>query len=834
MRRLSASLLRSLVCVFLAVFLVAGMLPAMNVYAASDVDWYDDYDDSDELLPEEEGSSQPEYFDRSASAIKPQEEEGFGFAETSIFVPEGKKKTPELTGELPEGAYFTTSSKSILSVSSTSGAISGKKLGHAVISVCVKQEDGSVVTLDTIDAYCFRPSTFSIKKTGNSSSSPDPYRLLTVNNPTSEYTNRTYALFRQHFDKANDYVNYPWLHYHGCSAVAVADICQGYGAEYVTQTWLSDAGISIIGQQSGLSASTIDSKVPSEGDAGSPLGFTGMQDVLAYAGISSKIGTWTAENKVPAVESITKALSEARPVVVCIYSNKWDNPRTGQTISLASTYHFILLTGIDEEGYILNSCGSSANVQTNNSVNGYEVKITVAELLEHFIRYEKYAERTKTSDFFYGVKGGSGSMVWLEVTSDHIEALDSALPPATMTPNPGGTGKTDISDRKVTLSETVYTYNAKARKPAVTVEGLNAEDYTVSYSNNVNAGTAVVTVTGQGSYTGTIEKTFEIQQADVSRKTMTLSADTFVYTGSQCIPAVTVDGLMESDYTVDYQNNVNAGTASVIVTGSGKNCQGTLTQPFTIKPALLDEEAVTLSQDTFTYTGEECRPEVEFGVEVTDYSTAYSEDIVNAGEASVFVTGLGNYTGTVEKTFTIQPAQPTITASSKKVTTSSEKQKVKLGAVSSHDLKLKYKSSDSTVKVSSSGSVTIPADYVGKVTITISSSETENFLAAKKKVSVTVNPKKPTISSVESSAKKTLTVKWKKKSSVTGYQLQYSYKSDFSKATTVKISKNSTVSKKITKLTSGKKCYVRMRTYQTVSDTKYYSSWTSAKSVKIK
>ena len=78
---------------------------------------------------------------------------------------------------------------------------------------------------------------------------------------------------------------------------------------------------------------------------------------------------------------------------------------------------------------------------------------------------------------------------------------------------------TDISTVNVTLSDTAFTYNAKAQKPTVTLTNGNVlkegVDYTLGWSSDspVNAGTYTVTVTGCGNYTGTVQKTFEIKKA---------------------------------------------------------------------------------------------------------------------------------------------------------------------------------------------------------------------------------------------------------------------------------------------------------------------------------
>ncbi|MGN0532918.1 MAG: InlB B-repeat-containing protein [Eubacterium sp.] len=101
-----------------------------------------------------------------------------------------------------------------------------------------------------------------------------------------------------------------------------------------------------------------------------------------------------------------------------------------------------------------------------------------------------------------------------------------------------------------------------------------------------------------------------------------------------------------------------------------------------------------------------------------------------------------------------------------------------------------------------------------------------------------VKPKATSISSVSAGSKK-FTVKWKKQATqTTGYQIQYSTSSKFSKAKTVTVGKNSTTSKTVSKLSGKKKYYVRVRTYKTVKingkATKIYSSWSKAKSVTTK
>ena len=91
-----------------------------------------------------------------------------------------------------------------------------------------------------------------------------------------------------------------------------------------------------------------------------------------------------------------------------------------------------------------------------------------------------------------------------------------------------------------------------------------------------------------------------------------------------------------------------------------------------------------------------------------------------------------------------------------------------------------------------------------------------------------------TITSVKAKSE-AFTIKWKKKTNIAGYQIQYSTNSKFKKGNkTIKIKKAKTVSKKITGLKPSKKYYVRIRTYKIVNKKTYYSNWSKKKCVTTK
>ena len=241
-----------------------------------------------------------------------------------------------------------------------------------------------------------------------------------------------------------------------------------------------------------------------------------------------------------------------------------------------------------------------------------------------------------------------------------------------------------ISKASVTLSTSTYAYDGKAKTPSVTVKVggktlKNDTDYTVSYSNNTKVGTAKVTITGKGNYTGSVSKTYIIK------------------------------------------NNFKKATVSGISTKAftGKN----ITQSITVK-----------------YNGKTLK-------KGTDYTVSYSSS-KSIGTATVKIAGKGSYTGTITKTFKINPAKQEI-----------------------------------------------------------------QKLTAKSKA---------------------FFVDWAQKGSATGYEIQYATNSKFTSAKKVTITNKKTDKTTISKLSGKKKYYVRVRSYTTVKGTKYYGAWSASKSVTTK
>ena len=215
-------------------------------------------------------------------------------------------------------------------------------------------------------------------------------------------------------------------------------------------------------------------------------------------------------------------------------------------------------------------------------------------------------------------------------------------------------------------------YTGSAIEPDVTVKDGKAplysdEVYEVTYSNNVNVGTATVTITGKGDYSGETAATFTIIPKAVTNDGITIAAIADqTYTGSAIEPAVTVtDGektlTLGTDYTIGYSANVNVGTATATITGMG-NYSGSREATFTIAPKSMTNEGITVTIPSQTWTGNELTPVITVKdgqtvlTENTDYTvTAPSGPVQDSGNHAYTITGQGNYAGSKEATFTISP-----------------------------------------------------------------------------------------------------------------------------------------------------------------------------------
>ena len=181
-------------------------------------------------------------------------------------------------------------------------------------------------------------------------------------------------------------------------------------------------------------------------------------------------------------------------------------------------------------------------------------------------------------------------------------------------------------------------------------------------------------ITGLKNYTGTVTKDISVKETGTytSKLKITLEYTSKAYTGEALEPIVTVKNGNEpltedTDYIVDYFNNVNVGTANVIITGkSERGYYGNVTKTFKITGTELSKVAQVNTSKwqnnvPIEVTGSAQQPNAELTakrgqvVSLTkgkDYTVSYSNN-TKPGTATAIFTGAGAYTGTIKKTFKI-------------------------------------------------------------------------------------------------------------------------------------------------------------------------------------
>ena len=202
-----------------------------------------------------------------------------------------------------------------------------------------------------------------------------------------------------------------------------------------------------------------------------------------------------------------------------------------------------------------------------------------------------------------------------------------------------------------------------------------------SVSDSQTTGYSVTFTPTDGNYnSATTTVTLTVNPASAEGLTLTLSSESFTYNGEAQEPTVTVkDGettlTLNTDYSVSYSNNTNAALSTaenaptVTITGMG-NYSGTASKKFTIAPMSLTDGMIQTITDQI-YTGAAIEPSVVVKdgettlTQDTHYTVSYSNNTNAAlstaeNAPTVTITGMGNYSGEITKTFTINKATATI------------------------------------------------------------------------------------------------------------------------------------------------------------------------------
>lgn len=189
-------------------------------------------------------------------------------------------------------------------------------------------------------------------------------------------------------------------------------------------------------------------------------------------------------------------------------------------------------------------------------------------------------------------------------------------------------------------------------------------DFSKKYSNNINAGNrAKVTIEGQGRFVDELSQYFTIWPRDINEVEFVFDGE-YVYTGREILPKYyliheTVPLAGQVDFTVEFENNIDAGIAAMTVIGMG-NYTSSFTYEFEIKPADLANTNISIYRPQ--YTGKPIIPEVVIVYENLvlildkDYTLEASNNIDAGTEvATLVITGIGNFEGEISTVFDILP-----------------------------------------------------------------------------------------------------------------------------------------------------------------------------------
>ena len=469
-------------------------------------------------------------------------------------------------------------------------------------------------------------------------------------------------------------------------------------------------------------------------------------------------------------------------------------------------------------------------------------------------------------------------------------------------------GQTALSDCTVTLSYHKTAYDGKEKTPKITVKNSNGivsdDDYTVTYADNVNAGNAKVIITaktGDVSIKGTVEKGFIIAKAKQSVSAASTDEQIHVKASTE----IQADGIGDISLETSTPDLVDikettvigkkAGLALIKVTVSGdanheeastmvavgvnenhvieqmienqKTLENGDVEYDEVQRCTLCKEEISrttrtlknikscevkLSAFTYVYDGKEVKPEVTVLLEDTtlsegtDYRLEY-QDNNRVGEASVSVTGIGNYTDTKTVSFQIveKPKRPTAPVIEKLdtvniISIANAKKGIKLtwnrvsGAQGYIIYRAYGKGGYKAIKTVTNGAT---AAYTDTGATTNGGKYTYAVCAYKGSIKgayvgkTYYYLKQNRISSVKNNASKKATVKWTRNTKANGYQVNYK---TGKKQKTITVKSNKTLNKVLKSLKKKATYSVKVRSYKKVSGVTYYSEWSSAKKVKIK
>lgn len=339
----------------------------------------------------------------------------------------------------------------------------------------------------------------------------------------------------------------------------------------------------------------------------------------------------------------------------------------------------------------------------------------------------------------------------------------------------------DLKDVSIQLTLEEFEYTGEEITPVpVVMDGdkvlKEGTDFTLSYTENTDIGTAVVNVQGIGNYTGTEKLTFRIVPADISKSSVTLKNTYFDYTGEVIIPELTVkynEKLLEEhkDYELECSNNIYPGSKTVKIVGKN-NFTSSASKKFYIgNVKSFKVKSTGVNWIEFSWS----RASGVSGYEILKYN--------------------------------------------------SEEKKWKLYKTISGN-------KNTSFRTKSNLSAATGAKYCIRTFVTDSiDNKTHHHGANSKTLAAATRPEKVLLKSVTTNVKLQLKIAWGKKKA-TGYQICVSRKSNFSNAKKYSVKSYKTLSKRIQAGKDKQTYYVKVRAYKTYGGKTLYGSWSNVKKVK--
>ena len=253
----------------------------------------------------------------------------------------------------------------------------------------------------------------------------------------------------------------------------------------------------------------------------------------------------------------------------------------------------------------------------------------------------------------------------------------------------------ESDNAKVSIPDLGYVYSGKAITPKMTVTYdentlVQNKDYTVTYSNNINAGTAKYVIKGINDYTGTVEGKFTIIPYNLNSGNVTIDdsnlKDELEFNGKDRTPIVELkyNGQLlypMADFKTDYENNFYPGTAKITIKGIG-NFTGEVVKSFKIVKTPIGNVTIRTSFDSAKQLVVQVNNGSYAMTKEKDYTYTVSTD--TEGNITITFTGLGdNYTGTCVRNIPAdenpnKPVPPTVKQTKIKTVKNNKGKKVKL------------------------------------------------------------------------------------------------------------------------------------------------------------